>query len=234
VQILIPMAGSGKRFREAGYELPKPLIDAGGIPMIERVLGNLPASGKVVLIVLSEQVGLIPPSVAGCVRVVTVGALTEGAACTVLLAEDHIESGEALLIANADQWLDWAPDHFADYCTRSGADGCIATFRASGPKWSYAEVREDGTVAAVVEKVPISSDGTCGVYWWRRASDCFAAVRRMLGKNLRVNGEFYLAPAFNEMILDGARIVAYPVPRMWGLGTPADLKLALEAKPWRR
>lgn len=242
MQIVIPMAGRGQRFRDAGYKKPKPLIDVDGKPMVWRVLSNLPrdCSGSPLLIALAEH--RIELEKEGSRRLQEtheapkrfrwIENVTQGAACTVLTAEGYVDD-EPLLIANADQWLDWSPEHFVDFVQRDGCDGAIVTFRASGPKWSYAYVREDGTIAAVAEKVPISHEGTTGVYYWKRASACFASIRRMMEKNLRVNDEFYLAPSFNEMIVDGARIVAYPVPRMWSMGTPDDLQRTLAAHPWR-
>ena len=212
--------------------MPKPLIDVDGIEMWRRVALNLPAHNKRVLLVLTEQQSFLGDDDEN--TVVWIGAVTEGAACTVLLAEDSIDQDAPLLIANADQWLDWSPEHFIGYAKRDGCDGAIVTFRASGPKWSYAFVREDGTIAGVVEKLQVSNDGTTGVYYWRRARDCFTSIRGMMAKGLRVQNEFFLAPSFNEMILDGARIIAYPVPRMWSMGTPEDLQRTLEANPWRR
>ena len=138
-----------------------------------------------------------------------------------------------LLSANADQWLDWRPEHFAGCGARDGGDGAIVTFRASGGKWSYARYGDDMVGTEVAEKRAISPDATAGIYYWRCARDCFNAIAKMMQAERRVNGEFYLAPSFNEMIVDGKRVIAYPVPRMWGLGTPADLKATVEAHPWK-
>lgn len=237
MQIVIPMAGRGQRFRDAGYDRPKPFIDVDGMEMFRRVMSNLRFSTltPTYLLALSEHATVIHPAIGSLVHVLEIGAVTEGAACTILLAESHVDAEQPMLVANADQWLDWSPEHFADFVFRDGCDGAIVTFRASGEvKWSYAAVREDGTVAMVAEKNPISDEATVGLYYWKRAGDCFQSVRAMMAKDMRVNNEFYLAPSFNEMILDGARVIAYPVPRMWSMGTPEDLKRTLEAKPWRR
>lgn len=221
------MAGRGQRFRDAGYERPKPFIDMDGEPMVSRVLSNLPKSKALPLLLVLREHQYYLAGVRG--QQLLVEAVTGGAACTVLLAESSVKGDDELLVANADQWLDWSPEHFADFVERDGCDGAIVTFRAAGPKWSYADVREDGTVAAVVEKVPISHEATCGLYYWKRASDCFDSIRAMTRKGLTHAGEYYLAPSFNEMILDGARIIAYPVPRMWSMGTPDDLQRTLAA-----
>lgn len=241
LQIVIPMAGRGQRFRDAGYDRPKPLIDVDGMPMAWRVLSNLPYGGSTPLLLALEEhraelgeetVRRLHEMAEAPKCFCWIGAVTQGAACTVLLAENYVDD-DPLLIANCDQWLDWSPEHFADFVRRDGCDGAAVTFRASGPKWSYADVREDGTIAAIAEKMPISNDGTTGLYYWRRAEDCFRSIKRMMEKGLTTNGEYYIAPSFNEMILDGARIIAYPVPRMWGMGTPDDLQRTLAAHPWR-
>ena len=231
LQIVIPMAGRGHRFIDAGYDRPKPFMYVDGLEMWLRVARNMPRSNRRILLVLAEHREFLPEDDGSVV--VCIGAVTEGAACTILLAEPHINMDSPILVANSDQWLDWSPEHFASFVNRDGCDGAIVTFRASGAKWSYVSVREDGTVSEVAEKAPISHDATCGIYYWRHAGDCFASIRKMMGKGLRVNDEFYLAPSFNELIFSGARIVAYPVPRMWSMGTPGDLERTMEAKPWR-
>ena len=234
MQILIPMAGRGQRFKDAGYNRPKPFIEVCGMDMWRMVALNMPRSRghRRILMALDEHREFLPDDEGN--TVVWICMVTEGAACTIMLAEPHIDMDAPLLVANSDQWLDWSPEHFANFVNRDGCDGAIVTFLASGSKWSYAVVREDSTVAAVAEKREISSHSTCGVYYWKRAGDCFAAIRKMMKReDSRVNGEFYLAPSFNEMVFDQARVIAYPVPRMWSMGTPEDLNRTLEAKPWR-
>jgi hypothetical protein len=83
-------------------------------------------------------------------------------------------------------------------------------------------------VTRVVEKEVISHEATVGIYNFRRGSDFVRAADRMIAKNLRVNNEFYVAPVYNELIEDGARIAIYNVGRegagMYGLGIPSDLE----------
>jgi len=237
LQILIPMAGKGRRFAEAGYEKPKPFIDVDGVPMVERVVYNLPtafSNDGVVLNALEEHREMAESLSLRCpVKTLLWGANPDGTAATIYDFRNEFRPDDPLLIANSDQWVDWNHDHFAAYVWREDCDGAIVTFRASGAKWSYAKFGDDMVVTEVAEKVPISQDATVGIYYWRRAVDCFESIKKMMDGGRRVNNEYYLCPSYNEMIVDGARIIAYPVPRMWGLGTPADLKLALEARPWK-
>lgn len=228
INVLIPMAGAGSRFAQAGYTFPKPLIEVHGKPMIRLVVENLAAEGQYTFVVRNEhyqQYALkyfLPLLAPGC-NVVQVDALTEGAACTTLLAREYINDNRPLLIANSDQFMDWDARDFYRRVTASDADGAILTFRSTHPKWSYVKVNADGYVTELAEKKPISDIATVGIYYWRRGSDYVKYADQMIAANERVNGEFYVAPVYNRAIADGKKIITYDVTAMWGLGTPEDL-----------
>lgn len=231
LNILIPMAGAGARFQQAGYTFPKPLIEVHGKPMIQLVTENIGLKGHFIYIVQAEHyyrynlqslLMLISP---GC-DIVQVNEMTEGAACTALLAKDLINSEKSLLIANSDQYIEYDPMGFL-YKARN-YDGAILTFKATHPKWSFVKV-ENGYIVQVAEKKPISDVATAGVYYWNTGSDFVSCAEQMIAKNIRTNGEFYIAPAFNELIaIDGAEVIPYDIDRMWGLGTPEDLTYFME------
>jgi dTDP-glucose pyrophosphorylase len=105
-------------------------------------------------------------------------------------------------------------------------DGGMLTFTSTHPKWSFAKV-EDGYVSEVAEKKPISDTATVGVYYWKKGSDYVKYAEQMIEKDIRVNNEFYVCPAFNEAIKDGKKIKTVPIKKMWGLGTPEDLRYFL-------
>jgi dTDP-glucose pyrophosphorylase len=231
MNILIPMAGSGQRFVDAGYKVPKPLIDVLGKPMIERVVENLggPSAGQYIFVVRSEHVtkykldAYLNSIAPGCIIAQT-SELTAGAACTALLAEHWIDNEESLLIANADQLVERvAPFDFPGELGHY--DGAIFTFHGVHPKWSYAAVDDQHLVWGVAEKQPISRRATCGIYWWRAGEDFVRCAKTMIAQNIRVNNEFYIAPVYNELIAEGALVHEWPVMKMWGLGTPEDLRV---------
>ena len=237
VHIILPMAGMGRRFKEAGYKTPKPFIHVACRPMFVQVLNNMPERhhGHLHVVTLAdpndddlEQREMHLRDAGGDLglTIIRLRELTGGAACTVLEGISGLEEDPVtpVIVANCDQYLDWEPDHFLQYAQKEDADGAIATFRASGVKWSFADVKEDGTIAAVAEKIPISHDATCGVYYFRNALILKNAILQMMAKQIKTNGEFYLAPCYNEMIAEGMKIVNYPVPRMYGMGTPEDLE----------
>ena len=230
MNVLIPMAGAGKRFEEVGYTFPKPLIDVSGKPMIQLVVENLNIEAKHVFVVqkehyekykLKHMLNLVSPN---C-EVVQVEELTEGAACTTLLAEEYIDNDEPLLLANSDQYLDWNSNEFMYSMIADDIDGGILTFTATHPKWSFAKLDDSGFVERVAEKDPISDVATVGLYFWTRGSDYVKYAKQMIEKDIRTSNEFYVCPVYNEAIADGKKIKTYHIDRkqMWGLGTPEDL-----------
>ncbi len=237
VQVVIPMAGEGSRFVMAGYATPKPLIDIDGRPMIQWVADNLNVSGaKFIFVVRSSHLQnkewrlreRLEEHVPGCVIVPT-DTLTQGPACSVLLAAPHLDPEKPLLVANSDQYLEWDANAFLYESEK--VDGCISVFRQPDPddrKWSYARLDENGFVAVVREKEPISDIASTGVYYWRRAGDFIRYTNQMMDKGVRVNNEFYVCPVYNEAIADGKRIRVSFCKRMWGLGVPADLRAFYE------
>ncbi|MGE0813469.1 MAG: glycosyltransferase family 2 protein [Vicinamibacterales bacterium] len=235
LNIVLPIAGRGSRFSDAGYRLPKPLIPVHGIPMIEAVVRNVRPRSPHRFIVIAlrahlDHLGMrdaIERAAPGAV-VVPVDAVTEGAACTVLLAREHIDSDAPLMLANSDQWVDVDIDEYLAAMEGARADGLIMTMSADDPKWSFVGLTEDGFVTRVVEKEVISREATVGIYNFRRGADFVRAAEAMIARNLRVNGEFYVAPVYNELIAEGARIAVHNVGRegagMYGLGIPSDLE----------
>ena len=226
--ILIPMAGAGKRFEQAGYSFPKPLIDINGKAMIQVIVENLNIEANYVFIVqkqhyekynLSYLLELIAPK---C-NIVQVEGITEGAACTTLLAKDYINNSHELLISNSDQWVKWDSSDFMYSVQSEGIDGAIPVFNSSHPKWSYAKADDNGYVTEVKEKAPISNNATVGFYYYKKGSDYVRAAEQMISKNIRTNNEFYVAPVFNELIAEGKKIKIYQIDEMHGLGTPEDL-----------
>jgi len=228
MNILIPMAGAGSRFAQAGYTFPKPLIEVNGKPMIQVVAENLGIEGTYIYVVqrehydkynLGHMLQMITP---GCKVVFTEG-VTEGAACTTLLAKEHIDNDKQLLIANSDQWVDWDSSDFMYSLQGDHIDGGILHFKSSHPKWSYIKVNEENFVTELAEKKVISDLATVGIYHWKKGSDYVKYAEQMIEKNIRVNNEFYVAPVYNEAIEDGKNIKPYEAPAMFGLGTPEDL-----------
>jgi len=235
MKILIPMAGEGSRFKKEGYTFPKPLIDVRGKPMIQQVVENLDFVSEYIFLVRKEHIlkynGIIDTLqriTNNHCKIIEVDELTEGAACTALLAEEFIDNEEDLLIANSDQFIEYQIENFKLLKQMTSADAIVWTFNAVHPKWSFVKTNARGYITEVAEKKPISNIATCGVYWYRKGSDFVKYTRQMISKNIRVNNEFYIAPVYNELIKDNKTLIPFYVHQMWGLGTPEDLRHFLE------
>lgn len=231
INIVIPMAGRGSRFSDAGYEKPKPFIDVLGKPMIARVLENLKyEDANYILLVRKEHLEAEKETVDELknrynVKFVIIDKLTEGAACTVLYARNLIDNDTPLLIANSDQIVDIDISDYINDCFLKNLDGSILTFKDNDPKWSYAKISQDGFVTEVKEKECISEYATVGIYLFAKGKDFVDSGIDMIVHNDRVNGEFYVCPIYNYVIQAGKKIGIYNISnsQMHGTGTPGDL-----------
>ena len=235
LNVLIPMAGAGSRFEKAGYTFPKPLIDVNGKPMIQVVVDNLNLDANFIYVVqkshrqkynLDTLLNLITPN---C-TIIEVDGLTEGAACTALMAKDLINNDNPLFFANSDQYVEWNSNEFMYKMQETNFDGGIVTFKSTHPKWSFVKLDENNFASMVAEKNPISDLATVGYYFWKNGADFVKYAEQMINNNIRVNNEFYVCPVFNEAINDGKKIITFNASKMWGIGTPEDLDLFLRKK----
>jgi len=233
LNIVIPLAGRGTPFKEAGYAFPKALIDIKGKTMIEVVTGNLKPSCEHKFIFICQRehyekfdlYNIFKNATENKFEVVQLNGQTEGAACTVLTAIEHINNDDDLVIANSDQFVETGINDFIKEARRGEKNGLIMTFEASHPKWSYVRVDSAGRVIEVAEKKVISKHATVGIYYFKKGSDFVEAAQAMIHKNIRYNNEFYVCPVYNELILAGKKIYIKEIPaeKMHGLGTPEDL-----------
>lgn len=235
LNVLIPMAGAGSRFENAGYTFPKPIIEVNKKPMIQVVVENLNIDANYIFIVqkvhrekynLDTLLNIISP---GC-KIIEVNGLTDGAACTALMAKEFINNDNPLFFANSDQFVEWDSNEFMYKMNETKCDGGIVTFKSTHPKWSFAKIDENGFVTKVSEKNPISDLATVGFYYWKNGSDFVKYAEEMIEQDIRVNNEFYVCPVFNQAINDGKQIRTYNAKEMWGIGTPEDLNFFLKNK----
>lgn len=224
MNIIIPMAGAGTRLKEYS-PLPKPLIDLNGKTMIERVVENIGIDGRYIFIVQEEHYdkynlqSLLDKIKPGCFIVKSNG-LTEGGACSTLLAK-HLINSSPLLIANSDALLEWNPLEFLKV---EPYDGIVVTFECSNPRYGY--VKQNGFITEMAEKKVISNQAMAGVHYWSNGLDYIKYAERMIHSNKRTNGEFYVCMV-NEEALGEKRFVTHHIPKVWDLGTPEAIELYL-------
>ncbi len=227
IDVVMPMAGDGKRFQEHGFVPPKPLIDVAGRSMAAVAVNTLDIpEARHILLPRADHLASHPgmsAALKGLVRsavIVPVPSLTQGQASTVLLAR-HLIGDRPLVIANCDQSIVWDSDRALHWMISQDLDGLVLTFTCLVPdkRWSYVEIGTDGLVKRAAEKDPISSRALCGVFITLRGTDMIRAIDEMISADDRVNGEFYVSPALNRMVAWGRRIGEIPVA-FSSLGTP--------------
>lgn len=221
MNILVLLAGDSQRFEEAGYSFPKNLVEIDGQSLVEHVLAQLtPLADRSRIICLvrededrrfhtADVIRLISPAA----TVLTVAGLESGAACTALLAIEHLVREEPLLVFNGDQLIRRDLSSVVEEFERRDLDGGTIVFHAVHPRWSYVRLDDEGLVVEAAEKRPISTHATAGAYWYRRAGDFVDAVMDMIRKDARVDGRFFVCPAYNEMILQQKRIGVAAIER---------------------
>lgn len=229
LNIIIPAAGDGRRFKEAGYEEPKPLIKIKGKPMIQRVVENLWMAETKTYIVTREPKDLFPK-----MKDTTIINLTEptgGAVETVLKVKDIINNDTPLIVANCDQLLlpKKLVNIFFIFCSMTNYDSVIMTFNSTNPHHSYLRVHK-GLVVEAAEKELISDIAVAGIYFFRKGSDFVKYAEEMIEKDIRYNGEFYISSMFNLLVADGKSIRPYEVDahNKVMIGTPEELNIFLD------
>jgi beta-phosphoglucomutase-like phosphatase (HAD superfamily)/dTDP-glucose pyrophosphorylase len=233
IKVLIPMAGEGSRFKNAGYRDIKPMIKINNKTMIEIVAKNIGIKAEYIFIVRKEDEDLynIAKHISKHVKkskVILQDGKLPGAACSSLLAKNLIDNNHHLVIANIDQYIEDDIGLIINNFISKGVDGGILTFENTDPKWSYVKINDFGTIDAVAEKNVISNEATCGVYFWNKGSDYIKYASKMIEKNIKTNNEFYICPVYNQAIEDQRLIISHKVKGMHGMGTPDDLEILLQ------
>ncbi|MBN2809616.1 MAG: glycosyltransferase family 2 protein [Deltaproteobacteria bacterium] len=232
MNILVLMAGSSAKFREAGYIYPKNLIELNGTPLVElfiNELKSLQTDGNNFIFTLNGDeddryyTGAIIQLLLPGAQIVKLSSATAGAACTALLAVEQINNEEPLVIINGDIFGDLQIKEAIAGFQRKHLDGGLIVFEGVHPRWSY--VRCDGISGLVVEaaeKRPISKLATIGVYYFAHGRDFVTSAMNMIVKDANVDGKYYVCPSYNEMILAQKKIGTHQIPRKlyFSLATP--------------
>jgi dTDP-glucose pyrophosphorylase len=228
MNIVIPMAGLGSRFADAGYSLPKPLIDIDGEPMIAHAIKSLDIEGNYYFLLRKTE--FLDATIAAINKIkpnatyIVIDDVTEGAAVSVLKFKEYINNDDELIVANCDQIMAWDAATVLKDLRRY--DGAVVTINDSDPKHSYIALDANGQALCLVEKKVISSNALTGIHYWRHGRDFVASAEKMIDCNDRAsNGEFYVAPTYNYMLTMSKLVGAHQIKNneIHFVGTPADL-----------
>ena len=240
---LIPLAGQGQRFRDAGYALPKPLLPISGKPMIVQAAQALPACTTNVFVCLQSH--LQQYNLANSLRcaypqaqIVPLTGITQGQACTCEKGLDAITSvgNKPLFIGACDNSMEYDEEKLA--CAAAQADVLVFAFRhqmASMKKpeaYSWLRVSDSGTITQVSAKKPISNTpredyAVVGAFYFKNVSLFLTCLQYLYRNNIRVNNEFYVDSCVQAAIELGYTVKVFEVDRYICWGTPDDYKTFL-------
>lgn len=227
MNILILCAGHTEMEpQDGGY--PPFLMEIDGLPLIERVVRNTAtlSGARHIFAILEDDasrfhLGDVAQQLAPASTVVRVPRSTRGSACTALLAASRLQPDEELLIVSANELVDVElPLVIADFRGRS-LDGGVITFNSVHPRYSYVRLGEGDMVLEVAQQRPISRHATTGTFYFAQCKLFVEAAKQMIQKDDHTNGNYYVAKAYNEIILQQGFVGAHRIDtrRYWPLKT---------------
>ena len=233
------MAGEGKRYKDAGYKIPKPLILVSGKPMVVAAVESLPKADKWIFICRKEHIedyGIdkVLKTYVPNITIIAVDKLTEGQASTCLLAKNLINNDEELLIGACDNGMIWDKEKFEEL--KKEADCLVWTFRNNvavkkkPQAYGWVVIDDKNNVLKTSVKIPISENpikdhAIIGTFWFKKGKIFVEAAENTIrNKNIRINNEFYVDSVINEVVEAGYRVKVFEVEKYICWGTPDDLK----------
>jgi NDP-sugar pyrophosphorylase family protein len=216
IDILILAANDFHDDRDRGY--PLALSEINGKTLLQHLTeqcNSIP--GAQLTLAVKEQdckrwhldnvVRLLSPQA----NVVQIRRTTSGAACTALLAISNFSSENPLLIVNGNELIDINFNEVVTKFWEADYDAGVVIFPSVHPRYSYVRLNEEQLVVECAEKNPISNHATVGFYWFRRGRDFVESAQQTILKHAHVDGQYYICPTMNEMVLRQARIGAHPI-----------------------
>lgn len=237
LHIVMPMAGEGSRFTKAGWTTPKPLIELNGQPLFKHAISSVVADGiemKYSFIVRQEHIekygidngikSFLPEA-----NVYSVIKTTRGAVETCLMAESSIDDNDAVIVMDCD--LEFRSKEFLniikDILSKSVDEvngGALVSFDSNEPRYSYAEIDENGLVIRTAEKEVISNHALCGAYFFSIGKRFKEVAHKLLAEPEFKKPEYYVSLLYNYLLADGETVRLAPMEEYYSYGTPEELQ----------
>lgn len=238
MKVIVPMAGRGSRFKNVGEMTPKPLIPVLGKPMLYWALKSIDGIeySQLVFIALKEHEvnfglkTLLHELYGNNVTLILIDEVTEGQLCTVLAAEEHLNSSEDILITSSDTFV---KSKIGEHISRKADDcaGLISVANLPGDRWSFAKVDETGRVTEVAEKRRISNYASTGLYYFANGYDFLTEAKKIIENKEKTQGEYYVIPVYQKLIERGLKIEISLADEVYDMGTPESLRQSLQGLP---
>ena len=231
MNIVMPMAGKGSRLSDAGYDLPKPLIEVNGKTIVEWSITTIGLKGNFIFCCKNEHIEKYDldkklSSIVPDCKIVVINEDTEGTADTILRASKFIDNKEDLFISDSDHCMIWNFNEFEKKIKKDNIDACVMTYPniQTSKAYSYVKLDNKGFVLEAAEKIPISNTAAAGMHYYKKGSDFVEYAKNMIKKNIRFKNEYYVTPVYNEFIKKNKIIITFPIEKKWPLGSPEEIE----------
>jgi bifunctional N-acetylglucosamine-1-phosphate-uridyltransferase/glucosamine-1-phosphate-acetyltransferase GlmU-like protein len=240
--LILPMAGKGSRFAEEGYDLPKPLLDVDGLPMILQAVDCLPESDNNVFICLQDHVDNfdIDKTLKNYflnTEIISINETTEGQACTceIGIKETNVNLENPILISACDNGVFYDRKKYLELLNDESIDVIVWTFRnnqasKTNPNaYAWLDVDENNNIKHVsckkfIYENPLTTHAIIGTMFFRKGRYFMEGLQKNYNENIRTNGEFYVDDVLNQNIKDGLKVKVFEVENYICWGTPNDYK----------
>lgn len=216
VNIILLAAGVEQSKQKDGY--PLCLSEVNSVPLIQKIINQTnQITGNRLIVNFRESeankyhLDNIVRLLNSDSKVVKIPFDTQGASCTALLSIGDIDSDDNLLIINGNEYIDIDFSKIINGFIKDKLDGGVVVFKSIHPRYSFVKLNEMGLVIEASEKNPISNIATTGFYWFSKGKDFVSAAKNCIKKDARVNGNFYICPTYNEMILNNKKIGVHEI-----------------------
>lgn len=238
LQILMPMGGLGQRFRDAGIDTPKPLIDVNGTPMFKKALASYdsyPGEKRHIFVIrkdtddeynLANQIKEILPDA----MIKVLDHNTRGAVETCMVAEEFIDPNLPLVIMDCDIAFD-AGNYFElikQSIETNAYDGLLLSFDSDQPRYSYAEIDTSNTVVRTAEKVVISNNALMGAYFFTNASSFLDAAHQLMSNDISESMKEYYVSLIYNILIENNKKIGLAKGTFYCFGTPEELDAYLK------
>src|SRR3990170_2146862 len=244
MQIVVPMAGAGTRFVQAGYTSPKPLIEVDGMPVIEHVIRLFPGERQFLFVCARNHLEETPwrsvlRRLAPSARIVGIEPHKRGPVHTALEAREFISDEEPVVLNYCDFSVYWSYARFKQQMEELTCAGCITAYRGFHPHSLgsnlYAYLREHNRFLTEIQEKRCFTDqrmneyASAGTYYFRSGALLKRYFQRAIERDLQTNGEYYASMPYNLMVEDGLDVYVYELEHFLQWGTPEDLE---EYRAW--
>ena len=216
MKLLVLMGGPNRIVGNSPY--PVFLTEIKGETLLEKLLKRyeIPELTEYIFCIKQDDadsynLDAIIKSIIPSAQIVILRGSTRGAVCTALMARDHIDCEEELLVVSVDDFIDSDISKLVVQYRKENADVGIANFNSIHPRYSFVRRDADGNISGFAEKKPVSREALASFFYFKNGADFTDCAFNVIRKDCMINNSFYISQVLNEMLLRNKKICAVSI-----------------------